>query len=133
MRNKFLESGEPGYHPLRKLRIVFAGLRCAVLNDFSVLYKLVLSVPVLVLSLWLHPWVDTAVILLATGIALAAELFNTAIEALCDFVELRHNEKIRMIKDIAAAAAGIAILAWAIVMIAQIIGLWPLLMHWWSF
>ncbi|HRP96000.1 MAG TPA: diacylglycerol kinase [Rhodocyclaceae bacterium] len=132
MRNKFLQSGEPGYHPLRKLRIVFAGLRCAVLNDFSVLYKLVLSVPVLVLSLWLHPWVDTAVILLATGIALAAELFNTAIEALCDFVESRHNEKIRMIKDIAAAAAGIAILAWAIVMIAQIIGLWPLLMHWWG-
>jgi diacylglycerol kinase (ATP) len=132
VRNKYLRSGERGYHPLRKLRIVFAGLRCAVLNDFSVLYKLVLSVPVLVLSLWLHPWVDTAVILLATGIALAAELFNTAIEALCDFVESRYDEDIRMVKDIAAAAAGVAILAWAIVMIAQIIGLWPLLMQWWS-
>ena len=34
-----------------------------------------------------------------------AEIFNSAIEALCDFVETRHNEKIKVIKDIAAAAA----------------------------
>jgi hypothetical protein len=27
MRHKFLGIGEPGYHPLRKLRTVFSGLR----------------------------------------------------------------------------------------------------------
>lgn len=27
MRNRFLGTGEPGYHPLRKLRTVFSGLR----------------------------------------------------------------------------------------------------------
>ena len=56
---------------------------------------------------------------------LAAELFNTAIEALCDFVETRHDEKIRIIKDIAAAATGVAILAWWIVLAANLLDLWP--------
>lgn len=123
MRNKFLGTGTPGYHPLRKLAVIIAGLRYAVLNDISVLYKLVLSGLVLALALWLHAWVDAAVILLATGVALAAELFNTAIEALCDFVETRHNEKIGIIKDIAAAAAGVCILAWWVVLAAELIDL----------
>jgi diacylglycerol kinase (ATP) len=127
MRNKFLGTGEPGYRPLRKLVVILAGLRYAVLYDFSVLYKAVLSLPVLGLALWLHAWVDAAVILLATGVVFAAELFNTAIEALCDFVETRHDEKIRIIKDIAAAATGVAILAWWIVLAVELMELWSLL------
>ena len=47
---------------------------------------------------------------------LVAEIFNSAIEALCDFVETRHNEKIKVIKDIAAAGVGIAIFVWIIVL-----------------
>jgi len=125
MRNKFLGTGEPGYRPLRKLHVIAAGLRFAMLHDFSVLYKCLISLLILSLALWLHAWVDAAVILLATGVALMAELFNTAIEALCDFVETRHNEKIGIIKDIAAAATGIAILVWWIVMIAEFSELWP--------
>lgn len=51
-----------------------------------------------------------------TAFVLVAEIFNSAIEALCDFVETRHNEKIKVIKDIAAAGVGIAIFAWLIVL-----------------
>lgn len=57
----------------------------------------------LALALWLHGRQDAAVILLATGMVLAAELFNTAIAAVCDFMETRRNEKIGIIKNIAAA------------------------------
>jgi diacylglycerol kinase (ATP) len=132
MRNKFLDIGEPGYHPLKKFAVILAGLRYAVLHDFSVLYKLVLSTLVLVLALWLHDWLDAAVILLATGMVLSAELFNTAIEALCDFMETRRNEKIGIVKDIAAAAAGMAILAWWVVLVVEVIELWPRLMASWA-
>ena len=132
MRNKFLGTGEPDYHPLRKLRVILAGLRYAVLHDFSVLYKLVLSALVLALALWLQAWVDAAAILLATGVVLAAELFNTAIEALCDFVETRHNEKIRIVKDIAAAATGVTILVWWIVLAVELVELWPRLTALWT-
>ena len=119
MRHKFLGTGEPGYHPLRKLRTVFSGLRYAVVYDFSVAYKLVLSALVLAAAFALRAWVDLLLILVVTALVLVAEILNSAIEALCDFVETRHNEKIKVIKDIAAAAVGISILVWFLVLVVE--------------
>jgi diacylglycerol kinase (ATP) len=116
MRNKFLDSGEPGYHPLRKIRTVFSGLRYAALYDFSVAYKLILSALLLVVTFVYREWVDFMLVALVTGLVLVAEMFNSAVEALCDFVESRHNEKIKVIKDISAAAVGICILMWFVVL-----------------
>ena len=125
MRNKFLGTGEPGYHPLRKIGTVFSGLRYAVLYDASVAYKLVLSVVVIGGAWMLRAWVDLLLILVVTAFVLVAEVFNSAIEALCDFVETRHNEKIKVIKDIAAAGVGLAILTWCVVLgveLARLLG-----------
>jgi diacylglycerol kinase (ATP) len=116
MRNKFLGTGEPGYHPLRKLRTVFSGLRYAVFYDWAVAYKLVLSIAVMIVAFALRAWVDLLLIIVVTAMVLVAEIFSSTIEALCDFVETRHNEKIKVIKDIAAAAVGISILAWLVVL-----------------
>jgi diacylglycerol kinase len=124
MRNKFLGTGDAGYHPLRKIRTVFAGLRYAVMYDFSVAYKLVLSVAVLAATFMLREWLDFLLILVVTGLVLIAEIFNSAVEALCDFVETRHNEKIGIIKDMAAAAVGISILLWAVVLAVEVSRLW---------
>ncbi len=124
MRHKFLGTGEPGYHPLRKLRTVFSGLRYAVIYDFSVTYKLILSAIVLTAAFVLRAWVDFLLILVVTAFVLVAEIFNSAIEALCDFVETRDNEKIKIIKDIAAAAVGIAIFVWMVVLTVEVSQLW---------
>ena len=120
MRHKFLGTGEPGYHPLRKFRTVVSGLRYAVIYDWSVTYKLVLSAAVLILAFGMRAWVDFLLILVVTVLVLVAEIFNSAIEALCDFVETRHNEKIKIIKDIAAAGVGIAIFVWLIVLSVEL-------------
>ncbi|MCE1171884.1 diacylglycerol kinase [Azovibrio restrictus] len=120
MRHKFLGIGEPGYHPLRKIATVVSGLRYAVLYDWSVAYKLALSVVVLAGAFALRAWLDFLLILVVTAFVLVAEIVNSAIEALCDFVEEKHNEKIKVIKDIAAAAVGIAILTWMIVIGVEI-------------
>ena len=125
MRNKFLGTGEPGYHPIRKLRVICSGLRFAALYDFSVAYKLVVSALLLIAALWLRQWLDVLLILLATALVLIAEMLNSAIEALCDFVEQRHNEKIRVIKDIAAAAAGISIAGWLDIVFVEAMRFWP--------
>ncbi len=124
MRNKFLGTGEPGYHPLRKLRTVFSGLRYAVIYDFSVAWKLTLSVPVLLAALFLREWLDSLLIILATAFVLVAEMFNSAIEALCDFVETRYSQKIAVIKDIAAAAVGVAMLTWLLVLGFEVEEMW---------
>ena len=124
MRNKFLGTGEPGYHPLRKLRTVISGLRYAVVYDFSVAYKLVLSALVLAAAFALRAWVDLLLILVVTALVLVAEILNSAIEALCDFVETRHNERIKVIKDIAAAAVGISIFVWLAVLTIEASRFW---------
>jgi diacylglycerol kinase len=124
MRHKFLGTGDPGYHPLRKLRTVFSGLRYAVIYDYSVAYKLVLSALVLAVAFALRAWVDLLLILVVTALVLVAEILNSAIEALCDFVETRHNERIKVIKDIAAAAVGISIFVWIVVLIVEASRFW---------
>ena len=125
MRNKFLGTGEPGYHPLRKLRTIISGLRFAALYDFSVAYKLVFSALLAAAAFWLREWVDVMLILFATALVLITEMMNTAIEALCDFIEVRHNEKIRVIKDVAAASVGISIALWAVIVVVEVGRLWP--------
>jgi len=124
VRHKFLGIGEPGWHPLRKIATVLSGLRYAVVYDFSVAYKLVLSAIVLAAAFALRAWVDLLLILVATTFVLVAEMMNSAIEALCDFVESRHDERIRVVKDIAAAAVGIAILAWVVVLAVEASRFW---------
>lgn len=126
MRNKFLGTGTPGYHPMQKVRTVVSGLRYAALYDFSVAYKLLLSGVLLVATFVLREWVDFLLIALVTGLVLVAEMFNSAIEALCDFVEDSHNEKIKVIKDIAAAAVGITILMWFLVFAVEVARLFGL-------
>lgn len=119
MRNKFLKTGQPGFHPLQKIKVVLRGLKFAVLADFSVAYKLVLSLIILIACIAFRDWIDVAAVLIATALMLIAEIFNTAIEALCDFVEARDDERIGMIKDIAAAGVGLSILLWFIVLIVE--------------
>ncbi|WP_049631159.1 diacylglycerol kinase [Cellvibrio sp. pealriver] len=119
MRNKFLNTGQPGFHPLRKICIVIRGLKFAVLSDFSVAYKLVLSIVVLAACIAFRDWIDVAAVLIATAVMIIAEILNTAIEALCDFIEPEKNPRIGMIKDIAAAAVGISILLWLIVLVVE--------------
>ncbi|OUD12439.1 diacylglycerol kinase [Thioflexithrix psekupsensis] len=124
MQNKFLGTGQAGFHPLRKIKVIISGLYFAVITDFSVAYKLVLSILFLIAAFYLRRWVDFEILLLATALVLMAEMFNTTVEALCDFVETQHNEKIRIIKDIAAAATGVAILVWFVVLSIELLRLW---------
>jgi diacylglycerol kinase len=116
MRNKFTDENSPGYRPVRKVKVVFAGLSFAVRHDFSVAYKVVLSLVLVVVSAGLQRWVDFVVIVLATGVVLTAELFNSAVEGLCDFMETGHDERIGAIKDMAAAAVGVSILVWLVIL-----------------
>jgi diacylglycerol kinase (ATP) len=88
--------------------------------DFSVSYKLVLSVLVIVPSLFLHKWIDSSIIILATAMMLTAEMFNTVVEAMCDYIQSDYDPKIGMIKDVAAAATGIAIFTWIIILCVEI-------------
>jgi diacylglycerol kinase len=124
VRNKFLGQGETGYHPIRKIQVCFSGLRYAIRYDFSVAYKFYLSLLMLLICFFLRQWIDFILIMAATGLVLIAEMFNSAIEAICDFIETNENEKIKVIKDISAAATGISILLWVVVLVVELSNFW---------
>lgn len=56
-----------------------------------------------------------AAVLIVIGMVLGAEVFNTAIEALCDRVTKERNEEIRFVKDAAAGAVLLCAIAAAAV------------------
>jgi len=119
MRNKFLGTGEPGYRPIRKFLVILNGLKFSVLHDYSVAYKVVLSIITMVTSYYFKQWIDLMAILIVTGLMMVSELFNSSIEAICDFLVTEENQRIGIIKDISAAATGIAILVWMLVMLYE--------------
>ncbi len=124
MRNKFLGTGQQSFHPMRKLRVVFSGLRYAILNESSVAIEIVLSALVLAGCFYYRQWLDFSIVLVVSGLMLVTEMVNTAIEGLCDFVEPGHNEKIGIIKDVASAAVGISILVWSVTLLMEVVRLW---------
>jgi diacylglycerol kinase len=124
MRNKFLGTGQQGFNLVRKLRFAYSGLRYATLNESSVAIEIILSALVLAGCFYYRQWLDFSIVLVASGLMLVAEMVNTAIEALCDFVEAGHNEKIGIIKDVASAAVGISILVWSVTLLMEVVRLW---------
>ena len=68
---------------------------------------------------------DASIIVLSTGIMISAEIFNTAIEAICDFMKTDYDEKIGIIKDVSAAATGVTIIVWLFVLGIEIFEFWP--------
>jgi len=116
-----------GFDPLRKARVFLAGLRTAIGGDFSVTVQVIFSLLVLGVSLWLREWLDFMLILIVTGYMLSAELFNTAIETICDYLQPEYDPRIGAIKDVAAAAAGLSILVWVCTLSFELWRMWQIL------
>ena len=108
------------WNPLRKWRIALSSIFHAIVCDGSVARKFLLSVVVLVPCFFYRQWVDFLLLFVVTGMMITAELFNTALEVLCDLVESRENEQIRITKDTAAAACSIAEIVWAVTLMVEI-------------
>jgi diacylglycerol kinase (ATP) len=54
---------------------------------------------------------ELALVVLAIGVVLAAEAFNTALEALCDVASPDYHPLVKRAKDVSAAAVLVAALA----------------------
>jgi diacylglycerol kinase (ATP) len=90
------------------------GLR-ALLDEPNARIQLGAALAAIALGLWLglapREW---ALIVLAIGLVLAGEAFNTAVEALCDRVAPERHPLVAKAKDVAAGGVLIASLAAAV-------------------
>ena len=98
---------------LDALRHAVAGLHYAVRSQRSFRIQLICAVIIASLAIWLRVSLhDAAVLALAMGAVLAAELFNTGVEAIVDLlVEQNHHYLAKIAKDIAAAGVVVSAVA----------------------
>ena len=100
---------------LKSFRYAFDGMRQffgqqhnAILHAIATVIVIALCI---VLKLRATEWLFITVV---TGLVWMAELFNTAIEKLCDLVSPGFNPKVKFIKDVAAAAVLVSAITAAI-------------------
>lgn len=116
MSVKNFRGHRPRYNPLRKIQTGLAGIKQSLLLDFTVRYKLILSLLFLIIAGLFETLFHFLFVLAVTGLMLATEILNTALESLCDFVHPEHDEQIKKIKDIAAGATLITVVIWYVVL-----------------
>jgi len=90
----------------QSLRAALAGIRYAWETEKNLRIHFVALVTVVVVSLLLKTtFVETALLYLASGMVIVAELFNTAVEKIVDLkLSREYNPLARIAKDVAAGA-----------------------------
>ena len=109
----------------QRLGFAVAGIFAAWDSESSFRVQLVIAAFLFAVLLWLHPaplwW---ALLLGATGLVLAAELLNTALERVIDHLHPEQHPNMKVAKDCAAGAVLVAVLTAVAVFIAFLASVW---------
>jgi len=90
---------------IKSFSYAFKGLAAMMHNQHNFYIHITLTLIALVLAYILDiTKTELLFIIVAIGMVLSAEVFNTAIEKLTDLVQPNHDPKAGIIKDLAAAA-----------------------------
>lgn len=96
---------------LKSFNYAFNGLKIFFLNEHNGRIHLVATLAAIFLAVWLKiSTLEWIMICMVIGFVFVAEILNTAIEKLADVVTKETNEKIKIVKDVAAAAVLISAL-----------------------
>ena len=90
---------------MKRFADAFNGIFCSVKSQKNM--KIHIAAAIIVIGFGFFFEVsptEWSLLILTIGLVIAAEIFNTAIEWLCDFIEPNHDKKIGLIKDAAAGA-----------------------------
>ena len=90
---------------IRSFKAAFDGIRTSISGQRNLKIHLAAALLVCAAGVYvdLHS-IEWALVAVAIGMVISAELFNTAIEGLVDLVEPKLNPKAGQIKDVAAGA-----------------------------
>ena len=95
------------------------GWKHIVKMDKSAVIKGVFSLAVLLVIALQGNWLMFGLVAGVAAFNITVELFNTCIELICDYLTSEYDERIKLIKDVAAASTNVAYLLWvAIVVVA---------------
>jgi len=96
---------------IKSVTYAVKGFYLLITTEHSIMVQLTISVLMCILGFYLKiSAVEWMFQILAIGLVLTAESLNTAIEAICDYIQPNFDKKIGFIKDIAAGAVTFAAL-----------------------
>lgn len=94
---------------LQSFRDAFQGLWFCIQNERNMRIHTVMALYVTVFSPFLGiSRVEYALLLLTISLTISAEIINTSVEEICDFICVRYSKKIGIIKNICAGAVFIS-------------------------
>ncbi len=97
-------------------RYAFKGIALAFRTQRNMQIHVIIALLVIVAGIWVDLRVaEWLFLVFAIGFVLSAEIFNSATEALVDFISPDHNDKAGRIKDMAAGAVLVAAITAAII------------------
>ena len=109
----------------KRLGFALSGLFVTLKQENSFRFQVFAAISVLALLFFIKPspvWWALVVVMIV--MVLMAELINTALEELCDYIQPEHHQVIGKIKDIGAAAVLVASIGSVIVAILLIVNWW---------
>ena len=90
---------------LDRFRYAFAGVRYGIVRDRSIRFQFILAIMAvlagIILNIHLNEWLW---IILSITLVLMAEIFNSCIEKVVDYISTERTEQAKLIKDMAAGA-----------------------------
>lgn len=96
---------------IKSVTYAVKGFYLLITTEHSIMVQLAISTLMCFLGFYLKiSAVEWMFQILAIGLVLTAESLNTAIEAICDYIQPNFDKKIGFIKDIAAGAVTFAAL-----------------------
>jgi diacylglycerol kinase (ATP) len=106
-------------------RFAINGIKGFFRQEHNARIHLVATVAVFIAAWWLRlSGTEIILLVIVTGFVWLAEIFNTAIERVMDFISPQHQPEVKLIKDLAAAAvlvaALIALITGAIIFIPKL-------------
>jgi diacylglycerol kinase (ATP) len=103
---------------IKSFAYAISGLRQFITREHNARIHLVATVAVILTAFVLHvSYLEAAVLAIVTGLVWVAEILNTCLERLADFITLEQHPGIKYIKDLAAGAVLVAAI------IAVVVGL----------
>ncbi len=90
---------------LKSFEYAIAGVKHTLFTQHNILIHITLAITAIVLGFLLKiSNIEWVAIIIVIGLVMSAEIFNTAIEELVDFISPQKNKKAGIIKDLAAGA-----------------------------
>jgi diacylglycerol kinase (ATP) len=94
---------------IKSFAYAISGLRQFITREHNARIHLVATIAVIITAFLLHvSYLEAAALAIVTGLVWVAEILNTCLERLADFITFEQHPGIKYIKDLAAGAVLVA-------------------------